>query len=66
MKITKSKLQKIIKEEVEKISGTYEGTSTEDLLEAIKSITNTAPRTLNENREVIELMIDQLKNHLTN
>tara|TARA_B100000941_G_scaffold254975_1_gene203429 strand:- start:500 stop:703 length:204 start_codon:yes stop_codon:yes gene_type:complete len=66
MKIAKSKLQTIIKEEVAKISGANAGTSTEDLLEAIRSITNATPTTLRENKEVVELMMTQLKKDLTN
>jgi len=66
MKIEKSKLQAIIKEEVAKISGANTGTSTEDLLEAIRSITNATPTTLKENEDVVELMMVQLKKHLTN
>ena len=65
MKITKNKLQTIIKEEVAKFSGKSEGTTTEELLEAVRSISKSTSSTLRENKDVLEIMIAHLKKHLT-
>tara|TARA_B100000925_G_C21607932_1_gene303376 strand:+ start:119 stop:319 length:201 start_codon:yes stop_codon:yes gene_type:complete len=65
MKITKNKLHAIIQEEVAKFSGTNQGTTTEELLEAIRSISNSTNKTLNENKDVLKIMISHLQKNLT-
>ncbi len=65
MKITKEKLQLIIKEEIAKFSGTQAGTTTEQLLDAIQSISAANAGTLQENKDVLQIMISNLQKHLT-
>ena len=65
MKITKNRLQNIIKEEVAKFSGKDQGTTTDELLDAIRSLSNSTTDTLKENKDVLQIMITHLKKHLT-
>ena len=60
MKITKNKLHAIIQEEVAKFSGTNQGTTTEELLEAIRSISNSTNKTLNEKIINVKNIVESL------